>query len=113
MTTKSTVTVNGGAMPKFDRKAIMVRAWAIFREHYCYPGIPFREIGHKCFGWALHMAWREAKEAARIAAIPAEVKATRIAELRRVIELAEYSESWPQARREISNARAEISRLSA
>lgn len=113
MTTKSTVTVNGGAMPKFDRRAIMKRAWAIFCQHYGYPTMPYRSIGRRCFASALRMAWWEVKEAARIAAIPAEMKAARVAELRRVIELAEYNESWPQARREISNARAEISRLSA
>lgn len=112
MTTKSTITVNGGAMPKFDRKAIMARAWEIFRETYNYPAIKFSSIGWKCFGWALRTAWAETREAARIAAIPADVKAARIAALNRTIELAAYSESWPQASREISAARAEIVRLS-
>jgi hypothetical protein len=100
-------------MPKFNRKAIMVQAWAIFRETYKYPAIKFSSIGWKCFGWALRKAWAEAKEAARIAAIPATEKAARIAVLNRTIELASYSESWPQASREISAARAEIARLSA
>jgi hypothetical protein len=45
MTTKSTIPVNGGAMPKFNRKAIMARAWAIFRETYKYPSIKFSSIG--------------------------------------------------------------------
>jgi hypothetical protein len=112
MTTKSTVTVNGGAMPRFNRKTIMARAWEIFREAYKYPAIKFSSIGWKCFGWALRAAWAEAREAARIAAIPAIDKAARIAVLTRIIELAAYSESWPQAQREISAARAEIARLS-
>ena len=72
MTTKSTITVNGGAMPKFNRKAIMARAWAIFRETYKYPAIKFSGIGWKCFGWALRTAWAEAREAARIADISAD-----------------------------------------
>ncbi|MDR6306181.1 hypothetical protein GGQ85_003909 [Nitrobacter vulgaris] len=112
MTTKSTITVNGGAMPKFNRKAIMARAWAIFRETYKYPAIKFSSIGWKCFGWALRTAWAEAREAARIADIPADVKAARIAVLTRTIELASYSESWPAASRTISAARAEIILLS-
>jgi hypothetical protein len=112
MTSKSTITVGGGAVPKFNRKAIMARAWEIFREAYKYPAIKFSSIGWKCFGWALKKAWSEAREGARIAAIPADVKAARIAVLTRTIELAAYSESWPQAQREISAARAEIARLS-
>lgn len=113
MTTKSTITVNGGAMPKFNRKAIMARAWAIFRETYKYPAIKFSSIGWKCFGWALRTAWAEAREAARIADIPADVKAARIAILNRTIELASYSESWPDVSRTVNTARAEITRLSA
>ena len=53
MTAKSTITVNGGVMSKFNRKAIMARAWTIFRETYKYPAIKFSSIGWKCFGWAL------------------------------------------------------------
>ena len=112
MTTRSTITVNGGAMPKFDRKAIMARAWVIFREAYNYPAIKFSSIGRACFGWALRKAWTEARDAARITVIPAAEKAARIAALARTIELATYNESWPQASREISAARAEIARLS-
>lgn len=117
MTTKDTVSVSGGAMPKLDRAAIMSRAWVIFRETYKYPAIKFSSIGRHCFGWALKQAWFEAREearlAARLAAMPAVDKAARIAVLNRTIELAEYAESWPQARREIVAACAEIARLSA
>jgi hypothetical protein len=112
MTTKSTITVNGGAMAKFNRKAIMARAWAIFRETYKYPAIKFSSIGWKFFGWALRKAWAEAREAARIADIPADVKAARIAVLNRTIELASYGESWPEVSRTVNAARAEIARLS-
>jgi hypothetical protein len=99
-------------MPKFNRKAIMARAWAIFRDVYKYPAIKFSSIGRKCFGWALKQAWAEARETARIAAIPADVKVARIAVLTRTIELASYSESWPEAFRQIRAARAEIILLS-
>lgn len=112
MITKSTITVNGGAMPKFNRKTIMARAWQIFRETYKYPAIKFASIGRACFGWALRKAWVEARKVARLAAIPATDKAARIAVLNRTIELARYRESWPQASREISAARAEITLLS-
>ena len=113
MTTKSTVKVNGGAMSKFNRRAITARAWEIFRDVYHYPRIKFSSIGWKCFGWALKQAWFEARQAARLAAMPATDKTTRIAVLNRTIELAQYADSWPQAQLEISAARAEIARLSA
>ncbi|EAQ36938.1 hypothetical protein NB311A_07308 [Nitrobacter sp. Nb-311A] len=112
MTTKSTITVSGGAMPKFNRKAIMARAWAIFRETYKYPAIKFSSIGWKCFGWALKQAWAEAREVARLAAMPTVDKAARIAVLNRTIELASYSESWPDVSRTVNAARAEIALLS-
>jgi hypothetical protein len=75
--TKSTVSVNGGAMPKIDRSAVMRRAWENFRETYKYPQIKFSDIGRKCFAWALRKAWEEVREAARIAAIPAQHRAKR------------------------------------
>ncbi len=112
MTVKGTIPVNGGAMPKLDRRAVMARAWAIFRETYNYPAIEFSKIGRPCFGWALRKAWAEARDAARVAIIPATNRAARIAVLTRTIELATYNESWPQAYREISASRAEIARLS-
>lgn len=112
MISKSTCPVNGEAMPKFNRKAIMARAREIFRKTYKYPAIKFSSIGRKCFGWALKQAWFEAREVARLAAIPADVKAARIAVLSRTIELASYSESWPEASHQISAARAEITLLS-
>lgn len=111
--TKSTISVNGGAMPTFNRGAIMARAWSIFRAVYKYPSIKFTSIGWKCFGSCVRQAWAEAKDAARIAAIPADDKAARIVALQDAITLAPLGESWAQARSEISTARAEISRLSA
>ena len=59
--TNSTIPVNGGAISKVDRKFVMTRAWAIFRQTYCYPQIKFSDIGRKCFAWALRQAWVEAR----------------------------------------------------
>jgi CRISPR/Cas system Type II protein with McrA/HNH and RuvC-like nuclease domain len=67
--TKPTVSAAGGAMPKINRKGVMTRAWAIFRQTYKYPQIKFSDIGRKCFAWALRQAWVEAREAARLAAL--------------------------------------------
>lgn len=113
MTKKSTITVNGGAMPKFNRKAIMARAWDIFRETYLYPRIKFSSIGRACFGWALRTAWAEAKEAARIASTPATVKTDRVAALIRAIEIEHFNDHWPSAAANIASMRAEIQQLSA
>lgn len=96
-----------------NRAAIMARAWSIFRTVYKYPSIKFSSIGWKCFGSCVRQAWKEAKDAARIAAIPAPEKAARIAVLQDTLTFAPLGENWAQARVEISAARAEIARLSA
>jgi hypothetical protein len=80
--TKTTVSMVGGAMPKFDRAALMRRAWAIFRQTYLYPQIKFSDIGRPCFAWALRQALVEAKEAARLAVLSPAAKADRIETLR-------------------------------
>ncbi|HWL04239.1 MAG TPA: hypothetical protein VNQ99_04800 [Xanthobacteraceae bacterium] len=111
MTTKSTITVNGGAMPKFDRKAILVRAWAIFRETYHYPSVPFSSIGRSCFAWALRKAWAEAREAARLAAIPADVRNERCVILRDLIEHTRYMTNWSQATTRAAHLKRELAAL--
>lgn len=110
---KSTFSVNGGAMPKIDRGAVMRRAWAIFRQTYKYPLIKFQDIGRKCFAWALRRAWEDAREAARVAAIPAPIRAERIVALAATIEHASYIESGPAWRATIAAHRAEIRQLEA
>jgi hypothetical protein len=35
--TNTTASAAGGAMPKIDSKALMIRAWAIFRQTYKFP----------------------------------------------------------------------------
>jgi hypothetical protein len=46
--TNSTNSVSGGAMSNANRTASMTRAWAIFRQTYCYPRIKFSSIGRHC-----------------------------------------------------------------
>lgn len=111
--TKNTEPVNGGAVPRTNRAAIMTRAWAIFRQTYCYPRIKFASIGRKCFASCLRQAWAEARKVMQIASMPAANKAARIVELTDTIRFAPFNERWRQASREISSARAELARLSA
>jgi hypothetical protein len=73
---------------------VMARAWVIFRQTYRYPAIPFRSIGRKCFAWALRKAWSEAKEAARVATIPAPVKQARAAALTRELDLLPLADDY-------------------
>jgi hypothetical protein len=109
--TKSTLPVNGGAMPKIDRKFVMPRAWAIFRSFYNYPQIKFSDIGRNCFAWALRQAWVEAREAARVAALTPAAKAERIATLQSLIAHAGYIDSGPQWKATVNAHRDEIRQL--
>jgi hypothetical protein len=109
--TNSTIPVNGGAMPKVDRKFVMTRAWAIFRKTYHYPQIKFSDIGRPCFAWALRQAWIEAKEAARLAALSPAAKAERIETLQDLIQHAGYIYSGPQWKATITAHRDEIRQL--
>ena len=109
--TKPTVSTAGGALAKIDRKFVMTRAWAIFRQTYCYPQIKFSDIGRKCFAWALRQAWVEAREAARIAALSPLVKADRIATLQTLIAHAGFIDSGPQWKATIREHRDEIRQL--
>lgn len=106
--TNATVSAASGAVPKIDRAALMSRAWAIFRQTYCYPQIKFSDIGRKCFAWALRQAWVEAREAARVAAMTPAAKAERIEALQSLIAYAGYIDSGPQWKATIRAHRAEI-----
>lgn len=108
---ENTFPVNGGAMPKIDRAAVMRRAWAIFRETYKYPAIKFADIGRKCFAWALRKAWSETKEQARVAAIPTAAKAERIEVLQALIGRADYIDSGPRWKAVVTAYRDEIRQL--
>ncbi len=111
--TNSTIPVNGGAISKVDRKFVMTRAWAIFRQTYCYPQIKFSDIGRKCFAWALRQAWVEAREAARLAALSPVAKAERIETLEWLISCAGYIDSGPRWKATITAHRDEIRQLQA
>ncbi len=108
---KATFSVNGRAMPKIDCVALMRRAWEIFRETYKYPQIKFKDIGRKCFAWALRQAWEEARQAARVAAIPALERAERIETLQALIGRASYIDHGPSWRATIAAYRNEIRQL--
>jgi hypothetical protein len=111
--TKTTVSTAGGAMPKIDRKFVMTRAWAIFRQTYRYPQIKFSDIGRKCFAWALRQAWVEAREAARVAAMTPTAKAERIETLHALIVHAGFIDSGPRWKASIRAHRDEIRQLQA
>jgi hypothetical protein len=110
---KNTFPVNGGALPKIDRKVLMSRAWAIFRETYKFPQIKFSDIGRKCFAWALRQAWVEARKAARVAALSSADKADRIETLHGLIARAGFIDSGPQWKATIRQHRDEIRQLTA
>jgi hypothetical protein len=105
---KSTISVNGGAVSKIDRKFVMTRAWAIFRQTYRYPQIKFSDIGRKCFAWALRQAWVEAREAARIATLTPAARAERIEVLQSLISYAGFIDSGPLWKATIREYRDEI-----
>lgn len=111
--TKTTVSAAGGAMPKVDRRAVMTRAWAIFRKTYRYPQIKFSDIGRPCFAWSLKKAWAEAREAARAAALAPAVKADRIEALESLISHAAYIDHGPTWKATISTHREELRQLRA
>jgi hypothetical protein len=105
---KPTVSAAGGAVSK---RAVMTRAWAIFRQTYNYPQIKFSDIGRKCFAWALRQAWVEAREAARVAALSPAVKAERIETLHALIAYAGFIDGGPQSKRTVTTYRDEIRHL--
>ena len=98
-------------MPQIDRRAVMTRAWAIFRHTYRYPQIKFADIGRKCFAWALRQAWVEAREAARLASLSPGAKAERIETLQRLIALAGFIDNGRQWKATIRAHRDEIRQL--
>ena len=108
----NTISVNGGAMPKINRQAVMRRAWEILRETYHYPQIKFTSIGRPCFAWALRKAWHEAKSARAVALIPTDVRAKRIDELRWQIDRARFGSDWSRVQQTILACDQEMMALS-
>jgi hypothetical protein len=111
--TNNTIPVNGEAISKIDRRFVMTRAWAIFRQTYCYPQIKFSDIGRKCFAWALRQAWVEAREAARVAALSPVERADRIETLQTMIAHAGFIDSGRQWKATVREYRDEIRQLQA
>ncbi len=85
----------------------------IFANAYNYPSNSFRSIGRGCFVWAMTEAKRQLAEAARIAAIPAAVKAERIDAIRAELEMVKYIDSHSQAAARRRALNAELTRLAA
>jgi hypothetical protein len=110
---KNIIPVNGGAMPKINRAVVMTRAWAIFRQTYCYPQIKFADIGRHCFAGCLRHAWAEYREANRVAAMTAEEKAGRIESLNYLIQRAGFICGGREWKATISRHRAELRQLQA
>ena len=84
-----------------------------FPQTYNYPAVPFKSIGRKCFAWALRRAWAEAKEAARIAAMPTPVKAARADALRSELRLLTYRADYRAASARRREIETELSALAA
>jgi len=97
-----------------DRSAIMSRAWELMRINYRL-GSPFTftEIGRKCFASCLKEAWREAKEAARIAALTDADRAAKIACLTADLTAVDFLPGHMNVSRRKDSIRAELARLAA
>lgn len=71
---------NHATTTSFNRAAIMRMAWKLYRNTYeMFSKVRLNREG---FRWALTEAWRRAKEAARNATIPLEVKQARAGVIR-------------------------------
>lgn len=91
-----------------SKAAIMKAAWTHYRKNYA--NRPFYRAG---FQWALRHAWWEVKEAARLAAIPAEVKAARVEQINAELAYLPYrSFRYNNASRE-QELRSELRQLAA
>lgn len=102
---------------KIEPRAVMIRAWTIFRSTYRYPAVPFASIGRQCFAWSLKEAWRqlktEAAEAARLAATPADVRTAHIARLTVALERLPMIDCWPEVVAGRAAIETELRRLAA
>jgi hypothetical protein len=98
------------------RSTIMKRAWTLFRSRYRYTGkggIPFKAIGRACFASCLKAAWQEARKAAALAAMPADVKARRIESLTSQLGDLIWMDNYRQAQATRTIIEAELTRLAA
>ncbi len=96
-----------------DFLALKARAKVIFAEAYHYPAVPLRSIGRRCFAWAMKEARREADQLARLKAIPAPIRAARMASLEASIGRAYLMENYLQAQARVAGFAAELAALRA
>ncbi len=98
----------------YDKAKIMRRAWELMRTKYRM-GNPFtfQQIGRGCLAWCMGEAWRKAKEAARVAAIPADEKARRIERLRAEMDRVDYLPFGMSASKHRSIIQEQIDQLAA
>jgi hypothetical protein len=98
---------------KFDRREIMNKAWGLMRSKYSHGAISFLSIGRRCLAWCIKEAWRQAHEAAKVAALTVGDLAARIAAVKARMENARYSDSFGQWAAEERAAQAELDCLTA
>lgn len=103
-----------------SKTAVMQAAWKLFREVYGFGprekggrGMSFSSIGRHCFGWCLAKAWADANHRARIAAIPAPIKAARVEAIRAELRdmLTYCAGSFKEAQRHESRLESEMREL--
>lgn len=102
---------NHARTTSFDRAAIMAQAWKLYRNTYEMFGK--RRFDRDGFRWAITEAWRRAKEAVRLAAVPAEQKATRIGAIRQELALLEFKSFQIDTKPIRQKLEAELSALAA
>lgn len=98
---------------RIDRSAVMRRAWQLAAEVYGHGRIPFSSIGRKCFAWCLTTAWGEARDEMARLAIPADVRAARVADLNAELSNLVYLDDWRHVNCRQAEIRAELKRLAA
>jgi hypothetical protein len=107
----NTISVNGGATSNVNRTAIMTRAWAIFRQTYCYPASSFPALAATASTLACA---KHGQRPNRPSGLPRyrQSIADRIATLTNGIAFERFNDHWPSARANIAAMCAEISQLS-
>jgi hypothetical protein len=108
--TNSTNSVNGGAMSKVNCTAIMTRAWAIFRQTYCFPASSFPASAATASTLTRAKHGQRPNQPIRIAATSVETKADRITTLYRRPAFGRFNDHWAICR--ITAMRAQIFQLS-
>lgn len=96
-----------------DRRSVLLRAWEIFRELWAGSGNPWATFGRFRFAAALRQAWAERRQAAAFAAIPADMRAERIAALKRERAYLPYADAYRRSAARTTAIDAELRLLAA